>query len=492
MDFRVRLLALGLFVPSCFSPDAGLETDLGDGNETGSSGTATDLESTGPNSTTGTDASTTTMSTTPTETNSTESNPTETNPTETESSSSGGNRDCGNGEIDGGEDCDDGTNDGGYGGCNADCTFAAFCGDGDVQEAEACDDGDEVEGNGCNTNCVVSGTPLWTHLFVTGENDDLDSPSFRENGNVLLRARNPSLVEARVLSAEDGEIDEVLSIPTDTISIVPWGQSDGFIVVESIGGIAFAIPDIAVSRYSSSGVEQWRRLFESQVFSGLAVNAGTAVFVASFETPAAVANEGDRIARSLDAGGSIGWSDSTFIPRAALDFDDVAALTNGTSLFLSLRDLSTPASVLGFNAGGGQTLSLEFEANGPRMIEGLDGGRWLSEEGDLLRVRDSSGDVVTETTLAEATGGGSVAFATLAANGDILVAGGQDVAEASFVSRLSSDLEVLWEAPPTTEDLAFFEISGLAAGPQNQVLVTADVVVVNAQARDGWAILLAP
>jgi hypothetical protein len=48
---------------------------------------------------------------------------------------------CGDGNVDAGEACDDGVNDGGYGGCAADCqSLGPNCGDGVVQpEHEECD-----------------------------------------------------------------------------------------------------------------------------------------------------------------------------------------------------------------------------------------------------------------------------------------------------------------------------------------------------------------
>lgn len=67
---------------------------------------------------------------------------------------------CGNGELDQGEECDDGaaSNDGDYDGCNTDCTFAPRCGDAvvDRAEGEACDDGlnDGAYGR-CAPGCVA-------------------------------------------------------------------------------------------------------------------------------------------------------------------------------------------------------------------------------------------------------------------------------------------------------------------------------------------------
>ncbi len=70
---------------------------------------------------------------------------------------------CGDGVVGDDEACDDSVNDGEYGGCMPDCSaLAPRCGDGEVTGPEDCDDADDVNGNGCNTDCVVSGSELWT------------------------------------------------------------------------------------------------------------------------------------------------------------------------------------------------------------------------------------------------------------------------------------------------------------------------------------------
>ncbi len=74
---------------------------------------------------------------------------------------------CGNGSLDDGEVCDDGTNDGSYDGCLPDCSgLGPHCGDGSVQGPEACDDGNDVDGDGCNNNCVISGSELWSRGYA--------------------------------------------------------------------------------------------------------------------------------------------------------------------------------------------------------------------------------------------------------------------------------------------------------------------------------------
>ena len=69
---------------------------------------------------------------------------------------------CGDGIVNGDEACDDAINDGGYGSCTADCTaLGPHCGDGIPQAEEVCDDGNDVHSDGCNPDCIVSGTVLW-------------------------------------------------------------------------------------------------------------------------------------------------------------------------------------------------------------------------------------------------------------------------------------------------------------------------------------------
>ena len=82
---------------------------------------------------------------------------------------------CGNNELDPGEECDLGTdkNTGLYGACNPDCTRAPFCGDGLVQTAygEECDLSLKASGapfeeyESCSTNCKI----VTQHVVTCGD-----------------------------------------------------------------------------------------------------------------------------------------------------------------------------------------------------------------------------------------------------------------------------------------------------------------------------------
>jgi len=71
---------------------------------------------------------------------------------------------CGDGKVTGGEECDlgPGLNTGEYGGCNSDCTYAAFCGDAEQNGDEECDDGKNTtvtsagtDENACGPGCKL-------------------------------------------------------------------------------------------------------------------------------------------------------------------------------------------------------------------------------------------------------------------------------------------------------------------------------------------------
>ena len=61
---------------------------------------------------------------------------------------------CGDAIAESPETCDDGINDGSYGGCTPDCHLAPYCGDGVVNGPEECDDGANNGANNVPANLV--------------------------------------------------------------------------------------------------------------------------------------------------------------------------------------------------------------------------------------------------------------------------------------------------------------------------------------------------
>ncbi|MEM6292488.1 MAG: hypothetical protein AAGA54_14535 [Myxococcota bacterium] len=142
---------------ACFNPKEQVSTDTDTNTNTNT------------NTTTGTGPSTQTADATagaPTST----SDPSESSagdPSESSSTTGPDTAECGDGIVTAPEVCDDGVNDGEYGGCLPGCLApAAFCGDGEINGPEVCDDGDTVNGNGCNPDCAPSAEVVWTETRV--------------------------------------------------------------------------------------------------------------------------------------------------------------------------------------------------------------------------------------------------------------------------------------------------------------------------------------
>jgi cysteine-rich repeat protein len=94
---------------------------------------------------------------------------------------------CGNGKVEGGEECDGGA------GCTATCDRIAVCGDGFIDAPETCDDGNTTAGDGCGATCLLETTA------EVEPNDDLTgadaSPVQITASTVITGAISPALDE---------------------------------------------------------------------------------------------------------------------------------------------------------------------------------------------------------------------------------------------------------------------------------------------------------
>lgn len=194
LSFALSLLApVALAAPGCFTPGANSEAEADtagsetspdgsgdsiDGGATTSGADATDPDTgdtsaTGDTSGPGETSATGDTSVTVADTGSSGEDSGTGREDDTTASDTSGASECGDGEVTQDEVCDDGTNDGAYGGCTVDCSaFGPFCGDGEATDAEVCDDGNDLDGDGCNVDCIASGTPLMTINYDSPAHDD--------------------------------------------------------------------------------------------------------------------------------------------------------------------------------------------------------------------------------------------------------------------------------------------------------------------------------
>jgi cysteine-rich repeat protein len=81
---------------------------------------------------------------------------------------------CGDGNVDAGEQCDDGNNANGDG-CSATCQTEVpqpICGNSVIEAGEACDDGNTANGDGCSSTCQIEIPVCGNGFLESGEQCD--------------------------------------------------------------------------------------------------------------------------------------------------------------------------------------------------------------------------------------------------------------------------------------------------------------------------------
>lgn len=265
---------------------------------------------------------------------------------------------CGDGQVDGDEVCDDGTNDGSYGTCGPGCgALGPRCGDNVVQAVEQCDDGNAADADGCNTNCVVSGSEIWTRVFSPepGGTDHLcNAVTAGLEGDIIAVGgeQTPSIYVAwmRRLDA-DG----------NTVWLETYAANDSFLTY------AFAVDvDGQGNMYVGGGAyypgggdpEGWFRSYDLDASLGyshdpgvIAQGVGASVdgnvaFVAPSQTDGVV-----RV-RRLSALGATLWTDDVDVPgeeatniRVAVDSDENIVVIANASGQIWIRKFSPEGAV---------------------------------------------------------------------------------------------------------------------------------------------------
>ena len=339
---------------------------------------------------------------------------------------------CGNGTVDGGEACDDGINDGSYGGCSPDCTaHGPHCGDGRVHRSagEACDDGDEVDGNGCNIDCIESGAMLWTETYSSNirvSDDHAADVDIDDDGTLL------------VVGTSDYESN---GLPA--AGLLLWYDSDGVLLDDrtaneayarvSFGGPGYVIlqnegaNDHAVAAFDATSALQWTRPIDATALSAIAVDQEGSVYVAGFD----VALPGyDTVRAKLDSDGDILWdvrisadsegcfdvdllpdegalfacdttrwvdADGTMTAELEQNLDEIVTRSDGT--FAGLND----AGAFGFDNAGAQEWHAPVGASRDIAIDGAGNVVVVGGQG-IAKFTAGGAEMWTATHDANATG----------------------------------------------------------------------------------------
>lgn len=345
---------------------------------------------------------------------------------------------------------------------------AAGCGDGALDEGEACDDGDDINGNGCNVDCVVSGSLLWEVDAGAGYEVEASDPVYgpervavSPSGSIamvltssdepdrpapLVRRYDP---EGNLEWSEQWTLPNAGLIPADVVV-----ASDDAVVAVSIevngpGGNAGH-----VRRYGALGTEAWSLAIADadQVVPGGVASAELGeVLVAGYTF-----GPNTQWARRYSPAGRELLHDSG--PRGSVYVNSIRLVEDGGYLVCSGRTLDGGgggASIARYTANGTEDwvvaipeidlVSCDADASGRIAIAGdASGASWVAR---------AQGEAVLDwSVLEEGTGGAEANAVALDGDGNVIVAGtlfesdGADSNAVRWLRKFDAAGALLWEA----------------------------------------------
>jgi len=417
---------------------------------------------------------------------------------------------CGDGVVESDEVCDDGVNDGGYGGCNADCTAPGpFCGDGILNGEESCDDGDDIDGNGCNVDCVVSGSVLWTVMY-DGPDHGIDagrSVAIDLEDNIIVSgtvmADGQTTAWLRKYNPEGGAIwTEFFPSSNNDSSAGPMvGLLNGDVVFG--GGFdtmdAASSPDAWVQRISGEGTQTWTRTYASpqgwmDQVADLDVDTDGYIYALFTE-----ANEG--FVRKYDQEGAELWTiflDDNIAPRALATDPTGQTVVVGNDL--SGTDFAP--YIAKFNNEGGSTWSetlveydnayftrVDVDSEG-NIIAGL-----ISVNSDeRLVFFDPSGATLDEVFPHTEDASKWIESTLLLDDGQFVAAGIKGDDGHLWITRYASDGSDLWTYTYNGDDwgLGFDTVASVGVDSKGNVIAVGFVQETESVQQDVWVTKFAP
>ncbi len=323
------------------------------------------------------------------------------------------NAKCGDGFVQAGvEECDLAAQNSNTGGCTLMCKNAK-CGDGFILSGvEACDDGNMTSADGCNNDCIVSGTPLWTQTYPgsTGTGAYWSAVATDNQGNVLVTGIEGSAGQGlNIVVRKYNSAGTILWTQTvnGTANLDDYGQG---IAVDAMGNV-FVIgyvanvgtnEDIFIRKYNgANGATIWTQSYNGPLNIndegyGVAVNATGDIYVAGAVQNVAGQSYNLWYAKLAGINGTVVYQNA--INGAANDIDAGIGVT---------ADANNHFAVTGFT----------------RAVAGV-GDVWTTYFTDNV---NSATTVWTRTFNGLSNGDDQGATAAFDANGNVLVAGVETV-----------------------------------------------------------------
>ncbi|MCY0986534.1 DUF4215 domain-containing protein [Nannocystis sp. ILAH1] len=382
-----------------------------------------------------------------------------------------GGTECGDGEMDPGEDCDDGNvldhdsctslckqatcgdgfvragveecddaNDDDQDACRNDCV-SAKCGDGVVWTGmEECDDADMIKNDGCEPDCTVTpGYKLWEtkHDLYGGR---LEAAAADPNGNLALVSSNFASNVGGLAWAHYVDGSRTL---VDPLSFIPKGvavASNGDVLIAGYRWSGGNFQGTAyIERRTVAGDEVWTRQYAAPYSAhayGIAEDSTGAIVVVGDSEANAAPSKRDVWIRKYTAAGDEVWTQLHDGPIAgsmdsanavAIDpFDDifVAGQERGGNLWLGKftpdGDLLWSANPYpDYDGGGGTAYAVTLRPSGEILVSGK---FYVGDEAPAMWLGEFDAEGALQWSDTYAAAGTSYALA-LDAAGNILQAG---------------------------------------------------------------------
>jgi cysteine-rich repeat protein len=408
-----------------------------------------------------------------------------------------------------------------------DGTGGPDCGNGEVDPGEECDDGNDVPGDGCNNDCVESGKVVWTHTHASGLGPD-------ENWGVTTDADGNPYV-AGFVQASPTDVDIYLrgySRPgglrwTRTFGVLD-AVDQGFDIVFHAGALFVAGTTFApinganvwFARYDTSGNQVWQDSASSILFDGdfnqIPGNDGGRAIAAGPDGNLVVAGffvatgQGQNIwLRKIDPSGAEIWSRTYNGPGNGNDqVSSVAIDSQNNVIIVGFEQAGTrDIFVRKYDAAGGVVWTVTH--NGTENLDDTGLGVAVTEDDEIvvagvegisssagryfLRRLDVDGNEVwTDTDEGPAGQGAQAREVAVAPGGDLVVAG-IEIEEGvwrAIVRRHAPDGERRWDrryGPAVGESFSL----DLAVADDG-ILYVAGIEDRGIDGRDAWIARLTP
>lgn len=394
------------------------------------------------------------------------------------------------------------------------------CGDGVVDAGEDCDDANEIDGDGCNADCVASGSVLWEvlHDGPGGLDDCAYDLGINADGVVALAGDSADEEAYDVLAlaiASDGTVMWEAIHDSDAEPESAGGQTDRAygVAIDDEGAVYLAgheyldIETVWVRKLDAAGETVWTRTGADTHAGrgyGVSVNAAGDVYVVGTHGLYAFVSH-------YNANGIEYWTEE----RKGTDgcngcdgFYRVWASEDGDPFVVGQIDNTTSDAYVGrFLEPSGADDWFDVVASGPDISDygyaiaphgesvlALLSWNTQTEVGYELRSYTQDGDL--EWMLADPlAGSGAFDVAATPDGGFVIVGDAWDATNGTttHVSRFATDGAVAWEQELVSGSTAYQEVRGVAVAPDGHVVVGGcKMDPEDAPSSDAWAVLLAP